>query len=173
MATCANCGRTIAFGGPKEGEQRFCGKPCQAAFHLNRASSQLPDGFIQEKAAEVHAGPCPKCGGPGPVDVHASHWVWSAGLITRWSRKTELCCKRCGNGAKWKATAFSGLLGWWGFPWGLLMTPAQIIRNVGYMISGPDPTRPSDKLVEMVRVRLSSQLLKEERESAGVGAAKG
>jgi hypothetical protein len=165
MAKCANCGTVIAFGGTREGERRFCGKPCQNAFHLDRASSQLPDEFIREKAAEVHFGPCPKCGGAGPVDVHTSYSVWSAGLITRWSQKSEVCCKPCGNKAKWNATAFSGLLGWWGFPWGFLITPAQLIRNIGYMVSGPDPAKPSDALVSTVRAGLSSQFLREEADS--------
>jgi hypothetical protein len=162
MAKCANCGTTIAFGGVKEAERRFCGKPCQNIFHLNRASAHLPDGFVWEKAAEIHAGPCPKCGGASPVDFRRSYWVWSAGLVTRWSHKGEVCCKRCGNVAKLKATAFCALLGWWGFPWGLFVTPAQIIRNLGYMVSGPDPSRPSDELLSLTRAQLSAQLLREE-----------
>jgi hypothetical protein len=162
MAKCTNCGRIIAFGGPKDGEQRFCGEPCRRAFRLGQASSQLPHEFVLAKAAELHAGPCPKCGGAGPVDVHTSFSVWSAVVITRWSEKPEICCKPCGNAARWKATALSGLLGWWGFPWGLLITPAQIIRNLGSMISGPDPRRPSDKLVGIVQTGLSNQLLHEQ-----------
>jgi hypothetical protein len=162
MAKCANCKRTIVFGGAKDGERRFCGQPCKNAFHLNRASSLLPEDFILEKTLALHAGPCPKCGGAGPVDVHTSYSVWSAGILTRWSQQSEVCCRPCGNKAKLKATAFSALLGWWGLPWGLLITPAQIIRNIGYMVRSPDPTKPSDDLVEVIRARLSAQLLNEE-----------
>jgi hypothetical protein len=97
--------------------------------------------------------------------------VWSAAVITRWSQKTEVCCKPCGNAAKWKAAALSGLFGWWGFPWGFIVTPAQIIRNLGYMIKGPDPTRPSEKLVGVVRTNLSSRLLREEQQAQAVTAA--
>jgi hypothetical protein len=162
MAKCANCGRTIVFGGATDGANRFCGKPCRGAFHLGRASSQLPDGFILEKAQLVHSGPCPKCGGAGPVDLHTAYSVWSAAIITRWSQNSEVCCRPCGNKAKLKATAFSALLGWWGFPWGLLVTPAQIIRNLGYMVRRSDQSRPSNELVEVVRGQLSAQLLHEE-----------
>src|SRR5215212_9850448 len=107
MAKCANCGCTVLFGGIKDGERKFCGKPCRDRAYLNQASTQLPDGFVIEQAQEVHGGACPKCSGPGPVDVHTAHSVWSAGVITRWSSKKELCCRTCGRNAKLKATAFS------------------------------------------------------------------
>jgi hypothetical protein len=46
------------------------------------------------------------------------------------------------------------------------MTPAQIIRNLGYMVSGPDPSRPSDELVTLMRAQLSAQLLREDNAAA-------
>jgi hypothetical protein len=170
MARCANCGRTIAFGGIKDGERKFCGKPCRDRAHLSEASTQLPDEFVFEKAQEVHGGNCPKCGGAGPVDVHTSHTVWSAGLITRWAYKTEVCCRACDAKAKLRATAFSGLLGWWGFPWGLLMTPAQIIRNIGGLVTRQDPSKPSGQLVELVRKNLSARLIAEDRKERAAAA---
>ena len=50
MGKCANCGRTIAFGGIKEGDRQFFGKPCRDRAHLNAASAQLPDDFVLEKS---------------------------------------------------------------------------------------------------------------------------
>lgn len=171
MAKCANCGRTIVVGGIKDGDRKFCGRPCYDNAHLSAASLQLPDGFVLEKVQELHGGPCPKCAGAGPVDMHTAYSVWSAGLITRWSQKTELCCRACGRNAKLKATAFSGVLGWWGFPWGLVMTPAQIIRNLGGLLTRQDPSRPSDKLVELVRKNLSARLIAEDRQRKAAAEA--
>ncbi len=166
MAQCGYCGRTIAFGGVRDGGRRFCNKTCRSNAILAAASAQLPDGFVAEKAIEIHTGLCPKCGGEGPVDVHTSHTVWSAGIITRRSYKSEFCCQSCGQNAKLRAAVFSGLLGWWGFPWGFIWTPAQLIRNIGGLFSTPDPARPSDKMVNMVRAGLSAKLMEEERVGA-------
>lgn len=165
MAKCTNCGQII-FGGVRDGDRRFCNNTCRDSAYLTAASYELPAGFIVEKVAEIHGGPCPKCGGDGPVDVHTSYYVWSAFIITNTSQSSEVCCKSCGNKAKLKATAQNVIFGWWGIPWGLVFTPAQIIRNLGYMASGPDPRRPSDELFETVRTRLSAQLVREERAQA-------
>jgi hypothetical protein len=53
------------------------------------------------------------------------------------------------------------------------MTPAQLIRNVGGILTGHDPSRPSDQLVELVRKNLSARLLAEDRRrQAAENAAK-
>jgi hypothetical protein len=151
------------FGGVRDGDRRFCNKTCRDNAYLTAASSELPAGFIIERALEIHSGPCPKCGGEGPVDVHTSYYVWSIFILTRMSETSEVCCKSCGTKAKLKATAQNLLCGWWGIPWGLVFTPAQIIRNLGYLASSPDPHQPSDELIETIRTRLSAQLVHEDR----------
>ena len=103
----------------------------------------------------------------GPVDVHTSHSVWSALVMTKWRSTPLVCCQSCGTKAKLQGVLSSGLMGWWGFPWGLVMTPVQILRNVGGLFKAPDPAAPSDELVKMVRGQLSAQLLQEESRSAG------
>jgi hypothetical protein len=164
MAKCNSCGRVIVFGGVKDGARRFCGSICKNQFSFQAASAQLPDAFVLEKAAELHGGPCPKCKRPGPVDLHKYYTVWSAVVLTRWSDKAELCCRPCGRQAQIRAAAFSGLFGWWGFPWGFIVTPAQLLRNLGGMLRSGNPSRPSDELVEIVRKNLSAQLIQESAE---------
>jgi hypothetical protein len=154
----------IIFGGVKDGAQRFCGRMCKNKVSFKAAAAQLPEAFVLEKSAELHDGPCPKCKGPGPVDVHKSYTVWSAVVLTRWSDKTEVCCRPCGRQAKLRAATFSGLVGWWGFPWGFVITPAQLLRNVVGIFTSNDPSRPSDELVEIVRKSLSAQLIQENAE---------
>jgi len=57
-----------------------------------------------------------------------------------------ICCRSCGVKSKLGSTAYSALLGWWGFRWGILITPLQIVRNFGGMFTAPDPSQPSAKL---------------------------
>jgi hypothetical protein len=162
VSKCATCGRLIAFGGVKEGPYRFCSKRCREGSHLLAASAQIPDGFVFEKATEVHSGPCPKCGGPGPIDLHTSHTVWSAGVITQWASKPQICCHACGRSAKLQALAMSSVLGWWGLPWGIVLTPVQIIRNLGALMSSSDPSRPSDELLMFMRGHLSARMIEQD-----------
>jgi hypothetical protein len=54
---------------------------------------------------------------------------------------------------------FSLVLGWWGLPWGLLMTPIQVGRNLVGLFFWPDPAVPSARLEQMVRMQLASNFL--------------
>jgi hypothetical protein len=54
---------------------------------------------------------------------------------------------------------FSLLAGWWGFPWGLILTPVQVIRNVVGMSRAYDPYNPSPQLEASVRLSLGARLL--------------
>ena len=49
------------------------------------------------------------------------------------------------------------VLGWWGIPWGFILTPVQIGRNIYGIIKGPDPMAPSEGLEKAVRVILAAQ----------------
>ncbi|MCP3904877.1 MAG: hypothetical protein GY715_14725 [Planctomycetes bacterium] len=158
MAKCAFCGTTILFGGTGDGHYRFCNQECHQRGYLLSVADQLPDDMMAEHVDEVHQGSCPKCGGPGPIDVHLSYTVWSALVLTTWRTRPEVCCRSCGVKAKLGATVSSGVLGWWGFPWGLVATPVQVGRNVIGMFSPPDPDHPSPQLVSMVKMNLAAHL---------------
>jgi hypothetical protein len=49
--------------------------------------------------------------------------------------------------------------GWWGFPWGLLMTPVQITRNAWKLATPPNPAEPSPRLVQDARLQLAARAL--------------
>jgi hypothetical protein len=155
MAKCAVCGKTIILGGNREGDVRFCSLRCQRQGHLLQAAAQVPDDVVEHQVHATHSGSCPKCKGPGPVDVHESHQVWSAVLITRWKTSQTVGCRRCGVKAQLGDMTISLLAGWWGFPWGLIVTPAQIFRNLRSLSKPPDPLRPSPKLERLVRLHLA------------------
>jgi hypothetical protein len=50
---------------------------------------------------------------------------------------------------------FCLLLGWWGFPFGLILTPVQIIRNLWAIFCGPDPRYPSKALRNRVHTTIA------------------
>lgn len=120
---------------------------------------------MTEFVNKIHAGICPKCNGQGPVDVHLSYKVWSALLVTSWSSNPLISCRSCGVKKQVGGALFSIVLGWWGFPWGFIMTPIQVIRNIVGMVSEPDASRPSPKLENILRLNLAAQLVEQSEAS--------
>jgi len=98
------------------------------------------------------------------VDLHTSYKVWSAVLVTRWSSHPQISCRACGVKAKLEGLLFSAFLGWWGIPWGPLLTPIQLGRNlVG--LSRRALSAPSAGLVAAVRANLASQIVTRSHQS--------
>ena len=158
MASCDHCGSFIIFGGEREGNRRFCNKTCRQNGFLAISADKLPQHVVDEAVDEMHASACPVCDGPGPVDVHMSHTIWSALYLTSWKSSPTLCCRSCGRKKQFGALCFSTALGWWGFPWGIVITPVQILRNISGLIGGPNPDVPSEKLEEIVRLDLAQRI---------------
>ena len=161
MAKCAYCNATILFGGVYREELRFCNENCREHGVLLTVADQVPGEIVEQAVWEVHQGACPRCRGTGPIDVHTSHRIWSAVIFTSWRSTPHVACRRCGMRAQLADGAFSLLFGWWGIPWGLFMTPVQVVRNVVALSRGPDPLKPSDELAKMIRLSIGSQALEE------------
>jgi hypothetical protein len=170
MAKCSYCRSTILFGGVKDGDLTFCNEKCQETGVVVRLASQLPDEVVQSHVVEVHQSSCPKCGGAGPVDVHTSYRVWSMVLMTSWNSSPQICCKSCGVKARLGDAAFCLFLGWWGFPWGLIMTPVQLAKNVGGLFSSPDPNRPSEALTSVLRANMAADFLAQRQQQSAAAA---
>ena len=85
------------------------------------------------------------------------------------------CCRRCGVKIRIRSLFSCGLLGWWGFPWGVLGTPIQLTRNFVGLFSGPRPEHPSAELENIVRVDLAQQFVEarqlQEAEKAAAATA--
>jgi hypothetical protein len=160
----------ILFGGVKRDGRRFCNDTCYQQGYLLAIVDQVPEDLMQEHVRQVHQGPCPKCGGEGPVDVHTSHLVLSIFVMTTWKKKPLVCCKSCAVKSNIGNTIVTGAVGWWGVPFGIIFTPIVIVRNIVGLISPPDPVVPSPKLVHHVKLGLASQFLaSRESESLSVG----
>jgi len=157
MSQCTHCGTTILFGGVNEGGQRFCNEKCHEAGRLALQSQRLPPEVVAQAVAEVVEGNCPVCGGRGPVDVFTSYRVFSAVVVTSWRNTPRVSCRGCATKAQLLSTLYCFFLGWWGIPWGFVMTPIQIVRNLAGLSREADATRPSKMLETMVRMRLVSE----------------
>jgi hypothetical protein len=162
MAKCDYCGSTIIFGGKRDANGRFCNQKCQGRGALLAISRQIPEATVQEQVWKVHQGPCPKCNGSGPVDIHVSHKVWSALVLTSWSSTPQLSCRSCGLKSQMAGTVISLVVGWWGFPWGLVLTPIQIGRNLIGMASPPDASKPSAQCEKIVRMTMASNAVRQQ-----------
>lgn len=96
-------------------------------------------------------------------DVHKSYRVWSALLLTSWKTSPRVSCRSCGVKAQLGDTVFSLVLGWWGFPWGFVMTPVQIARNIAALIGGgKDAAAPSAELERIVGLNLAARALEQQ-----------
>ena len=160
MAKCAYCGTTLLFGGKSHGNLRFCNDKCLSNGQVLLVAQEVPDEMVKAQAREIHSGLCPVCRGrSGPVDVQTSHKVISFVLMTSWSSTPRISCRSCGRRAQLGATLYSLFLGWWGFPFGLLMTPVQITKNIAGMLRSSDSMSPSPQLEQMVRLNIASQAI--------------
>ncbi len=159
MDSCATCGTSILFGGVHSDGLRFCNASCQEKGQLVSLAARVSEGEARSLALQIHAGLCPKCHGPGPVDVHTSYRVWSILVMTQWQSRPQVSCRGCGVKSHAGNLAISALCGWWGFPWGLIFTPIQVTRNILALASGPNPAEPSPKLVHIARMQLASRTL--------------
>jgi hypothetical protein len=164
MAKCSYCGSTIIVGGVRSGEERFCNNKCASNGYVLKAAEQVPSEVIERQVEEVFRGNCPKCRGTGPVDVHKVHRVWSALVLTRWTTFSQVCCRSCATKSQAGGALFSAVFGWWGFPWGLVLTPVQVSRNILGMCAGPDSSRPSDDLRRLVLVNLGARSIQQSRQ---------
>jgi hypothetical protein len=169
MAQCGYCGTTILFGGVRDGQLRFCNETCRQSGYVLSIAQHVPVDILQDHVRQAHQAACPKCRGRGPVDVHKIHRVWSALVLTSWSSSPQVSCRSCATKGKLGGALFSLFLGWWGFPWGLVLTPVQITRNIVGMCSGPNPARPSADLEKMIKVQLAVRAIEKAQQNRAAG----
>jgi len=166
VAKCDFCGTTIIIGGKRDGNFRFCNDRCREKGYVLSLAKHVPRDVLDRNMEDVFRGSCPRCRGLGPVDVHMIHRVWSALVLTSWSSTPQVCCRSCATKSQIGGIFYSLFLGWWGFPWGIVLTPVQIVRNLVGLVRGPDPARPSEGLRKLILVSLGEQLAYANRRTA-------
>ncbi len=158
MARCDYCKSFMLWSGVQKKGRRFCNDECLQSGRLMAAAESLPQHVVDGEIAKVRRKSCPECNGPGPSDVHTSHTVMSILVMTSWRSTPDVCCRSCGRKKQLTGILSSGLLGWWGFPWGFIMTPIQICRNVAGLVGGPDPDVPSEQFELLIRLDLAGRV---------------
>ena len=161
MPTCSYCETAFWFGGKRNGPHAFCNEECEHRGALLNLIDHVPEDVVTQHIAAVHHGDCPQCGGSGPIDVHNSYRVWSALILTSWSTHPKICCVECAKSAQIKDAIFSLACGWWGLPWGLIITPIQISRNLIAIMSARRAGAPSPQFRKFIKLYLAQQIVDE------------
>ena len=165
MSQCHTCGKSILFGGRTIEGYRYCGAHCSRMHSLHRAGERVPADTVQKYAEHWRAGPCPRCKQQsGPVDTYAHHRVHSFIVMTRWKSLRSICCRRCARRDQMGSALYSATLGWWGIPWGLVVTPIQVARNITELCRR-DSGRPTAAFERVVRLHLAKQQLQAAQQS--------
>lgn len=159
IGQCDNCGTTIVFNGIKDSSLLFCNDKCKSKSLLLIYAKNIQQKAIDQKAQEIKNCACPKCGDAGQVGLHTSYKVWSMIFITSWRSEPQICCKSCGVKSQIFHIIKSLLFGWWGLPWGIIITPVQVLRNVIGLFQNDNYLHPSDKLKDYIRLVLAHQRL--------------
>lgn len=170
MQRCAFCNARIVFGPARDGDFVYCNSRCREAGPAMQVAKTIPSEVIDQYVTQIHQGRCPYCSGQGPVDVHTVFTVWSALLVTSWKSEPRVACRACGRKGQLKGALFSGCMGWWGFPWGLFITPIQILRNFAGLIRPPEPAQPSDSLRRVASIHLANHWIAQRRAAASSGS---
>jgi len=156
---CYTCGALILFGGISRDGVRYCGKRCCEEAELDRALDMVPVAVAESEAMRIRSDPCPVCGREGSrVELRASYRATGFLLHTSLSEKHVICCTLCGLKANLRAIAHSLLFGWWGFPFGIIAVPMQVLRNLFAMLPS-FRKRISWRFMEAVRMDIAAGIL--------------
>src|SRR5205085_235600 len=153
MANCDYCGAFYRGGAIRDGDYRFCTGPChQRGQSLTAILADVPEAEVSARIADVHTGPCPRCAKRRNVDIYDSFRTWSALVYTKWETRSHLCCRICARKHQISDLIFCLYAGWWSSPFGLLIGPFQIFRNIREMLHRSSIAGPSKRLQQRVRM---------------------
>jgi len=127
---------------------RGLGAPAEKAIEAQQ--QVLSEAGLQAYCAVVQAQPCPRCHATDqPLNATVVNKVASFVVMTVWEKRFAIACPRCLDQLTHDATTSSGLLGWWGFPMGIVRTIQAIIAN-GKMAKNHHVGHPNDLLKAFV-----------------------
>jgi len=162
---CDFCGNSARFSAILDEGQRFCSKACLRNARLLEISEDIPTETIFQHACRIKESPCPVCQrSSSKTEVRFYYRVWSIIALTSWVKKKHICCLSCGRKTNFGSLVFCTLFGWWGVPWGIIITPAQIISNIAEMFRPRSEPAPSEYLIQAARLELAAQRYKQNSE---------
>jgi hypothetical protein len=157
MAICDFCGASHRGGHVRVGCYRFCTQSCADRGRILETLDLFPNSAINTYVENTRTGTCAECGAQALSNIHKSYRIYSVLIYTSWKTLIHYCCQRRGRRHQASAILFSSLLGWWGFPFGILVTPWFIVKNIIEMMRSDD--RASNDLERIRKLELASRLL--------------
>ncbi|MFW5784662.1 MAG: hypothetical protein ACOCW1_00635 [Chitinispirillaceae bacterium] len=156
MKRCAYCGTDILFveGRTVDG-LHFCNSRCASHAPFFPFTDQVTSDELDDFVNKIYKGNCPVCNKRGPVNFYLSHRISSALVMSSWGSRHKICCRRCGTKMLLLAMFRCFFLGWWNFPWGVIMTPVQIIRNSVEILNGYIQEKPSGRFRRALKLKLA------------------
>ena len=155
MANCAYCDSIILSGYLRWGQFFACSDYCQRQLIFRDLGQRFPDEVFLHYTKLLRQRACPRCQRPGPIDLYSSFFIVSTMVHTTRRTVRTLCCRRCAAIMQVGGIMISSIAGWWAMPLGLIFTPIQICHNLEWLLDPPDPSRPSSRLYDFVRLRIA------------------
>ncbi|MCJ8312244.1 MAG: hypothetical protein HRU38_08380 [Saccharospirillaceae bacterium] len=155
---CATCNSFIIFPGKKAGKRKYCNQHCFDMDKLGRISDDVSDTDAISRANIIKVSSCPTCQQTKALEIYKSYFVYSIILFTSWKTISELSCRSCAKKQQATNLTISSLAGWWGFPFGLIVTPIIIGANIVALIKKTDQENTSKALIEYSRMSLAREI---------------
>ncbi|MDB5268569.1 MAG: hypothetical protein JWP58_1609 [Hymenobacter sp.] len=112
--------------------------------------SVVSEEGVAEYCALLQTQPCPICRSSSQrLNATMTSKVISFLVMTTWKKQFAIACPPCLDKLNRDASTTSALLGWWGFPWGIIRTVQALVAN-GKMARNNHAPYPNDLLKAFV-----------------------
>lgn len=110
----------------------------------------VDEAGIAAYCALLQSQACPICCSTAqPLNATLTSKVMSFLVVTTWKKQLAIACPPCLDKLNRDANTASALLGWWGFPWGIIRTVQALISN-GKMAKTNHAPYPNELLKSFV-----------------------
>ncbi len=164
MARCDTCSALI-FGGKKVDGRRYCNARCRDRGEAARVALAVDPEILDELLVALFDGDCPRCGGPGPVDVSVTHKAYSLFVVSWWKSDEVVACRRCGRRSQTAALIQTAVLGWWSWS-GIFITPVMMVRSVRGLSKSFDPEVPSEALEKHLTLKAAVESRRRQQDAS-------
>ncbi len=91
-------------------------------------------------------------------------WVWSVIFYSQYQKRMKIACGSCLGKANMGALSKSLLLGWWGFPWGIIYTLQSVYLNLVNMYRGRSAEHTDSLCSFVIANRAEIRTLKDDQQ---------